>query len=339
MKERIFVLDGARGIAAFCILLFHLAAPTLKVFENLYIAVDFFFVLSGFVLANSIISIRTHENLKRFVVARYFRIAPMLISVLSFYLTYDAFFITRNSILNLGEPDLILLQPLTILFSITFLQIFYQPALLVVAPVWSLSAEWIINLVFPVFLKLKRIGVYLCLLFGALMIEISEVFDVAAISQLGRALWGFTLGFVAFRFRNLQKKSDFQLLFILLILIPFGMIAPNLAQHQFLFSGLLFSVIVMGISHKKLGRRANAVAKFLGEYSYGFYLWHFPILLTAGDFLRRTSWFYSAGIYLQLIVLGLLTVLVTLLATKLSIQFIEKPMRSWANMRFNLGNG
>jgi peptidoglycan/LPS O-acetylase OafA/YrhL len=104
MKERIFVLDGARGIAAFCILLFHLAAPTLKVFENLYIAVDFFFVLSGFVLANSIISIRTHENLKRFVVARYFRIAPMLISVLSFYLTYDAFFITRNSILNLGEP-------------------------------------------------------------------------------------------------------------------------------------------------------------------------------------------------------------------------------------------
>ena len=336
MKERIFVLDGARGIAAFCVLLFHLAAPTLKVFENFYIAVDFFFVLSGFVLADSITLIRTRENLKTFLVARYFRIAPMLLSVLSFYLAYDFFFIVRSSIMKLGEPSLILLEPLTILFSITFLQIFYQPALLVLFPAWSISAEWIVNVIFPLFLKLKKKGVLLCLMLGALMIEISEFFGVAAIGHLGRALWGFTLGFVAFRFRDLIDISDFQLMFTLLLLILFGMFAPKMAQHQFVFSGLLFSVIVMGISHKKLGRRANTVAKFLGEYSYGFYLWHFPILLTVGEFLNRSLSFNSVVINLQLTALGLLTVVLTLLATNLSIRFIERPMRSWANVRFNL---
>ena len=76
---------------------------------------------------------------------------------------------------------------------------------------------------------------------GALMIEISEFFGVAAIGHLGRALWGFTLGFVAFRFRDLIDISDFQLTFTLLLLILFGMFAPKMAQHQFVFSGLFLS--------------------------------------------------------------------------------------------------
>lgn len=336
MKERIFVLDGARGIAALCILLFHLAATTSSIFGNLYIAVDFFFVLSGFVLGNSIFSIRNHQEFRKFAIARYFRIAPMLLSVLLFYFAYDFTLITRSLVLKLGEPDLILLHPLTILFSLTILQVLYQPSMLVVAPVWSLSAEWIVNLIIPYLIKLHRRGIILCLIVGASLIGMSQYLDFSVIGHIGRALWGFTLGLFAFKYRNYFNSLDFLLIVSLLLIIPSGLLAPKLGQLQFLFSGLVFATLIVSLSRKQLGQKAERIARFMGEYSYGIYLWHFPILLTAGDILGRSTWFKTEEEYIQLIFLGILTLILTLFMTKLSIRYVERPMRFWANSRFKL---
>ena len=49
------VLDGLRGIAALAVVLFHLAeihagSPEARLINHGYLAVDFFFVLSGFVI-------------------------------------------------------------------------------------------------------------------------------------------------------------------------------------------------------------------------------------------------------------------------------------------------
>src|ERR1700754_3601627 len=52
--ERFLVLDGLRGVAAFAVILDHVASTTLRSwFPGRYLAVDFFFVLSGFVLAHA----------------------------------------------------------------------------------------------------------------------------------------------------------------------------------------------------------------------------------------------------------------------------------------------
>ena len=56
--SRMYALDEARGFAAFCILLFHIIGSRIPAFGNLYIAVDFFFVLSGFVLAPAVAQVR-----------------------------------------------------------------------------------------------------------------------------------------------------------------------------------------------------------------------------------------------------------------------------------------
>lgn len=52
-KPRLLVLDGMRGLAAMLVVLFHTAAAfdAPSMFERGYLAVDFFFLLSGFVLA------------------------------------------------------------------------------------------------------------------------------------------------------------------------------------------------------------------------------------------------------------------------------------------------
>ncbi len=55
-KPRYEILDGLRGIAALMVVLFHIfetysKGPAEQIINHGYLAVDFFFVLSGFVLA------------------------------------------------------------------------------------------------------------------------------------------------------------------------------------------------------------------------------------------------------------------------------------------------
>ena len=75
-NKRFGYLDLARGVAALGILLFHTYSSK-PVFSTLYTFVDFFFVLSGFVLANSISSANSLKDLKRFLIKRVIRLFPM----------------------------------------------------------------------------------------------------------------------------------------------------------------------------------------------------------------------------------------------------------------------
>lgn len=54
-KPRFEILDGLRGVAAMIVVAFHLfetysAGPTHQILNHGYLAVDFFFILSGFVI-------------------------------------------------------------------------------------------------------------------------------------------------------------------------------------------------------------------------------------------------------------------------------------------------
>ena len=49
--SRYDALDGLRGIAAIAVMLLHISQGA--IFKNAYVAVDLFFMLSGFVIAHS----------------------------------------------------------------------------------------------------------------------------------------------------------------------------------------------------------------------------------------------------------------------------------------------
>jgi peptidoglycan/LPS O-acetylase OafA/YrhL len=72
------------------------------------------------------------------------------------------------------------------------LQILYKPAVLVNYPIWSLSAEWIVNIVVALTQVLTRKSKQLSLIVGAGLIIVSGVYESELINQLGRALWGFS---------------------------------------------------------------------------------------------------------------------------------------------------
>ena len=83
-KPRYEILDGLRGVAAIFVVIFHLFEPYSGVSANQiinhgYLAVDFFFVLSGFVVGYAYDDRWNKMSLKGFIKRRLIRLHPMVI--------------------------------------------------------------------------------------------------------------------------------------------------------------------------------------------------------------------------------------------------------------------
>ena len=81
-RRHFLALDGLRGVAAVSVLLFHCqaAVPGLHVFDSAYLAVDFFFLLSGFVIDYAYAG-RLDDGLTalRFAKIRAVRLYPLIV--------------------------------------------------------------------------------------------------------------------------------------------------------------------------------------------------------------------------------------------------------------------
>ena len=80
MKKRFEALDGLRGVCALFVVIFHLhfagSLSELAFFRNSAIFVEFFFVLSGFVLVHGYAS-KSNLKFSTFVSTRFFRLDPL----------------------------------------------------------------------------------------------------------------------------------------------------------------------------------------------------------------------------------------------------------------------
>ena len=71
MKRLILSLQGLRGFSIIIVLFYHFEIPY---FEGGFIGVDFFFILSGFLIAK----ILEKNSFKDFIISRFLRLAPTL---------------------------------------------------------------------------------------------------------------------------------------------------------------------------------------------------------------------------------------------------------------------
>ena len=162
VRPRIDGLTSLRFFAAFHVILFHLKVEGILTggpwwYQNFasigYVGVNFFFVLSGFILVYTYSA--TDLDPRRFWQARFARVYPAYL--LSLAITAPFFFITARS-LNLpfftwSEQHLALSSILTL----TLLQSWFPQGALAWNPVcWSLSDEGFFYSVFPFLLKRRR---------------------------------------------------------------------------------------------------------------------------------------------------------------------------------------
>lgn len=87
MNRSIKSLEGMRGLAALLVVLFHAKISQPPIFDNSYLAVDLFFVLSGFVICTTYGSRLQHiADLPAFVVRRLGRLWPVHVVGLMLYI-------------------------------------------------------------------------------------------------------------------------------------------------------------------------------------------------------------------------------------------------------------
>jgi len=203
LSGRLPGLDALRGIAALCVLYFHLIhhlTPFPELKGKGYLAVDFFFMLSGYVMA------RTYEHrfaegfgLLRFMRARYWRLwpvmaigaligSPMVLNDMGY--SKQAFAVAGANILLLPAYGVSVLYPANF-------------------AAWSIFGELVANFFHGSLAwrwRTPAIAIFAALLFPAMVWLVlhfgSLDFGIAADSAVGgvvRALFAYSIGIVLFR--------------------------------------------------------------------------------------------------------------------------------------------
>jgi peptidoglycan/LPS O-acetylase OafA/YrhL len=355
--HRFHFLDALRGIAAILVVFLH--APAYVVFRpvhNARLAVDFFFCLSGFVIAFSYERrLRETLGLKRFVVARIIRLYPMYLLGITLGIVPLLIFglpqrVTHGTMLRLAGLMLLqagMLPPLRVWYNWSLFPLDF--------PAWSLFFEMLANIAYAWMVRRRIAGSWL--LGGIIAVSLvamggwlarGGVLDMGQVSTWTSALgifrvaFSFLMGVLIFRLFHRQgaerwttRTSGAVALAGALILI-FLLVGPFAAMQTRAFSlitvGVLSPCLVYAGARCKLAATWEGVCSFLGELSYPLYLLHAPLMkmLVLGWIMRVTRGRPAMQFGVVLAAL-LAAVTASLLASK----YYDVPVRRFLTRRYN----
>lgn len=304
---RFLALDGWRGLAALLVALYHLAfynhLYNLTFLRNSYLFVDFFFVLSGFVISHAYQNrLNNLQEAKGFIVLRIARLWPLHIFVLLLFIILE---LAKLLILNNSSGWSIDNTPFTNEYSISsiFSNIFLLQSinahdqLTWNYPSWSISVEFYTYLVFTAFILItkyfKRLTtpLYLILISASMLIlffDINNLNDATYHNGIFRCILGFFLGSLCYKTFLLTKNIKLLFPTLMEIAIVAGLIffILEFGNNKYsLLSSYLFVVAVyifafeQGAISKLLKRKPF---QNLGKWSYSIYMLHALILLLVG---------------------------------------------------------
>lgn len=329
------VLDGLRGIAAIGVLLWHLSIIGLPhIAPHGYLAVDFFFLLSGFVISHSyqerLSSMLFHDFLKLRII-RIFPLCTLGILVGSVYFIIR-YFARRDSQYSIND---ILFGTLFNLFLLPKPWISGAPTDTIFpsnTPLWSLSLEMLVNLFWAFAAYKVRSRVLLGVVCGAGAVVVYSVMqhhtaDLGStwptyVGGLSRAVFGFYAGALIWRFRPLPG-SNHRISWISLMLLVFSLLAPEMG------GGLYDLVAIFGLFPLALYCAACADLRveqrllvIIGDLSYPLYVIHFPILLFFVGFART---FHFDHLMPPLVTVPI--TMVCILAAVILSRYYDRPIR------------
>ena len=306
MKEKphYVVLDGLRGVAALMVLVFHVFdACSSNIIPHGYLAVDMFFVLSGFVIGYAYDD-RWQQGLTagRFFRRRLIRLHPMvlvggLLGGLVFLLQGRTMW--DGTVCSLGWTVVSIVCCMLLLPALpgcpTEVRGFgeYFP---LNGPFWSLFYEYIGNVLYSLLLRRLRTRwlalvavisggfvLHTCLACGCLGVGWSAA-DGGWWQGLTRMLFPYSVGMLmARRFRPVRVRHAFfwcSLLILAAGLAPTIDLPPANGLYDFLCAAFLFPAIVwMAASDSRSGDAAMRLGRLLGDVSYPLYAIHYPFML------------------------------------------------------------
>jgi peptidoglycan/LPS O-acetylase OafA/YrhL len=293
-SNRLVALDAWRGIAALMVALYRIHADGwlhgLPFVKNAYLFVDFFFVLSGFVIAYAYLGkITTRASAFVFLVRRFGRVWPLHAFLLAVFVAFELargiFGYTKTGVFDAFEG---LRSPITIVYEFFLVQsLGFTGQTGWNTPAWSISAEFWTYVVFAVLCLAGR----RTLLLAAPFIIIGEMIIVVTMSPQGmnttfdfgfdRCIAGFFTGVLvcALWQKTSARVKDFFTYYSLaeIFVVIFTLLFVSVANYSWLsfLAPIAFVPIIYifafegGIISSMLRGR---VGQFLGELSYSIYM-------------------------------------------------------------------
>lgn len=364
-KPHYELLDGLRGVAALFVIWYHIfegfaTSPIDQRFNHGYLAVDFFFILSGFVVGYAYDdrwkkSMTTKDFFKR----RLIRLQPMV--VLGAVLGAITFCIQGCEQWN-GTHVTLSMVMLALLLNLFLIPVVPGTGPEVRGngemyplngPSWSLFFEYIGNIMYALFLHRMSTKALAALVVSAgAGLASYAIFNLSGYGHLGvgwtlldynllggflRVLFSFSMGLLMSRvFKPVRIKGAFwicSLGLIALLSIPHigGMESPwmNGIFDSVCTLFILPMLVYLGASGKTTDKASFKICKFLGDISYPVYIVHYPFMYLF------YAWLWSEKLtFAQTWPIALAVFFGNILLAYLCLKLYDEPIRKWLGKRF-----
>jgi len=360
-KSHYQILDGLRGVAALLVVAFHVLETYSgdrfhQIINHGYLAVDFFFLLSGFVVAYAYDDRWGKMTQWDFYKRRLIRLQPMVImgtiigAALFYFQASPAF--PSISTTPVWQMLLVMLVGFTMLPLPLSMDIRgWQEMNPLDGPAWSLFFEYIANILYALFIRKfsKKLLAVFVILSALLLIQYllmgpqGDVIGGWSLNTLhlhigfARLLYPFFAGVLLCRMGKLiHIKSAFAVCSLMIAIIMF---IPRIGGSEHLWmNGLYesFSIIVVfplivaiGAGGSITGKLSMKVCKFFGNISYPLYITHYPLIYLYTGWVAKNKVPMSYGIWF-----GVLLFIVSIIIAYASLKLYDEPVREWLKKRF-----
>ena len=370
-KPHYELLDGLRGVAAILVVFYHIfegfsfaeltngaGSGLITTLNHGHIAVDFFFILSGFVISYAYDSRWQEMSTWQFFKRRLIRLHPMLIMGALIGVVAFAFVgFERWDGTTAPTSWVMIAMLLTMLMIPAVPGVPYEvrgngEMFPLNGPGWSLFFEYVGNILYALFIR--RLSTKLL---AALTVVLGVVhawfflFDVSGYGMIGvgwtidevnfwgglvRMLFPFTLGmWLARTFKPRKVKGAFWICSIALIAlfaVPYiaseGVVNLN-CLYEYVCIAFVFPLIVwLGACGSSKGATSK-VNRLLGDISYPLYIVHYPIMYVFYAWLIEKQ-IYTLGSCLGM---ALLVVAASIILAFLCLKLYDEPVRRWLSRR------
>lgn len=369
-KPHYALLDGLRGVAALLVLWYHVhegfafasGSEIIGGINHGDLAVDFFFMLSGFVIGYAYDD-RWNDKmtLKSFFKRRLIRLHPMVVLGALFGVVA---FCLQGSVKWDGTYVSISLVMITLL-----LNMFFIPAtgtrfdvrgngemFPLNGPCWSLFFEYIGNIAYALIIRrlsTKVLTVLVVLLgiglaaFATLNVSgygsIGVGWSLTPINFLGgslRMLFPFTMGLLLSRkFKPTKIKGAFWIcsaILLALFIVPringLDPVCYNGIYESFCIIVAFPIVVWLGASGITTDAASTRICKFMGDISFPLYIIHYPIMYLFYAWLIDNQLYTLGETWQESIGVCLLSIVVAYASLKL----YDEPVRRWLSRKFLL---
>lgn len=362
-KKHYEILDGLRGVAAILVVIFHIFETFsggnrfIQIINHGYLAVDFFFLLSGFVVAYAYDDRWGKMTQWEFYKRRLIRLQPMVIMGMiigAIFYYFQASDILFPQIAGMEVWKVIL----TMIIGFTLLPI--PPSMEIRGwgemhplngPAWSLFFEYIANILYALIFRRfsnKVLSVFV-LIFAGLLINYT-VFgpkgDVIGgwslnLEQMNvgftRLLYPFFAGVLLSRLGKLiHIKGAF---WVCSILITIVLALPRFGDEDTLWMNglyesfviiLIFPIIVaIGAGGQIKNAFPAKICKLLGDISYPIYITHYPLIYW------YTAWVVDNKVSLKDgFILGIALLVASIVLAFVCLKLYDEPVRNWLQNKF-----